>query len=31
MHHYPSLRWDEIPGLPYGLFERLVAGLPPRG
>lgn len=30
MHHY-HLRWDEIEQLPYGLFERLVAELPPEG
>lgn len=28
MHHYPSLRWDEIPNLPMGLFAKLVNGLP---
>lgn len=28
MHHYPSLRWDEIEHLDVGLFERLVEGLP---
>jgi hypothetical protein len=29
MHHY-HLRWDEIGDLPYGLVERLIAGLPRR-
>lgn len=23
MHTFPSIRWDEIPHLPYGLFVAL--------